>query len=73
MLVILQGDILLASPAFSARDKAYFGEPLKWDLHRWQQKLYTIDEEDDGDNNDALGKGSNSRYLPLDGGRPRCI
>jgi sterol 14-demethylase len=71
-ILVPQGDILLASPAFSARDKAYFGEPLKWDPHRWEQKLYTIDEEDD-DNDDSLGKGSNSPYLPFGGGRHRCI
>lgn len=71
-IVVPQGDILLASPAFSARDRAYFGEPLKWDPHRWGQKLDTIDEEDD-DDNDSLGKGSNSPYLPFGGGRHRCI
>lgn len=73
-IFVPQGDILLASPAFSARDSAYFGEPLKWDPHRWEQKLDTIDEEDDGgDDNDSLGKGSNSPYLPFGGGRHRCI
>lgn len=71
-ILVPRGDILLASPAFSARDKAYFGEPLKWDPHRWEQKLDTIDEEDD-DDNDTLGKGSNSPYLPFGGGRHRCI
>lgn len=71
-IVVPQGEILLASPAFSARDRAYFGEPLKWDPHRWEQKLDTIDEEDD-DDNDSLGKGSNSPYLPFGGGRHRCI
>lgn len=67
-----EGDILLASPAFSARDKAYFGEPLKWDPHRWEQKLDIIDDEGE-DDNDTLGKGSNSPYLPFGGGRHRCI
>ncbi|GAM39358.1 sterol 14-demethylase [Talaromyces pinophilus] len=71
-IFVPQGDILLASPAFSARDKAYFSEPLKWNPHRWEQKLETIDEEDD-DDNDSLGKGSNSPYLPFGGGRHRCI
>lgn len=65
--VIPQGHILLASPAFSSRDETYFAEPLKWDPHRWDNT------SDDGDDDESVGKGSNSPYLPFGGGRHRCI
>ncbi|EED19828.1 cytochrome P450, putative [Talaromyces stipitatus ATCC 10500] len=68
-LLIPQGDILLASPAFSARDGSYFSNPLKWDPHRWEGNDAIHYNDDD----DSLGKGANSPYLPFGGGRHRCI
>lgn len=70
--LVPQGDILLASPAFSARDETHFADPLKWDPHRWEKKT-SVDDSLDDEDDESLGKGSNSPYLPFGGGRHRCI
>ncbi|TQB75761.1 Lanosterol 14-alpha-demethylase [Monascus purpureus] len=75
--VIPPSHVVLASPASSAIDPAYFPNPLSWDPHRWESKAAQHEIGEDDDDEDAkgnkIGKGANSPYLPFSGGRHRCI
>ncbi|KAJ6049463.1 uncharacterized protein N7446_007206 [Penicillium canescens] len=66
---------LLSSPGVTARDARYFRDPLRWDPHRWEER---VEEEDDESETvdygyGAVSKGTRSPYLPFGAGRHRCI
>jgi sterol 14-demethylase len=65
---------LLSSPGVTARDARYFRDPLRWDPHRWEER---VEEEDESETVDygygAVSKGTRSPYLPFGAGRHRCI
>ncbi|KAJ5906101.1 uncharacterized protein N7473_003017 [Penicillium subrubescens] len=72
--VIPTSHTLLSSPGVTARDERYFRNPMKWDPHRWEER---VEVEDDSDTVDygygAVSKGTRSPYLPFGAGRHRCI
>lgn len=72
--VIPTSHTLLSSPGVTARDERYFRNPMKWDPHRWEER---VEVEDDSDTVDygygAVSKGTKSPYLPFGAGRHRCI
>jgi sterol 14-demethylase len=81
--VVPVGHTLLASPGVTARDERYFGEPLRWDPHRWEREGGHDGDGDAGagDGGDetvdygygVVSKGTRSPYLPFGAGRHRCI
>lgn len=81
--VIPVGHVLLAAPGTSARDEAYFENPMTWDPDRWgeYEKAGRMAPQDDtADGKSDIGYGfiskssmSESPYLPFGAGRHRCI
>ncbi|KAJ5776502.1 uncharacterized protein N7511_001513 [Penicillium nucicola] len=73
--IIPPSHTLLSSPGVTARDARYFRDPLKWDPHRWEERVEEeVDETDTVDYGyGAVSKGTRSPYLPFGAGRHRCI
>ncbi|OQD83576.1 hypothetical protein PENANT_c016G06428 [Penicillium antarcticum] len=72
--VVPPSHTLLSSPGVTARDARYFRDPLKWDPHRWEERVEEENEEDTVDYGyGAVSKGTRSPYLPFGAGRHRCI
>ncbi|CEO60839.1 Putative Cytochrome P450 [Penicillium brasilianum] len=72
--VIPTSHTLLSSPGVTARDERYFGNPMTWNPHRWEERVEVEDESDTVDYGyGAVSKGTKSPYLPFGAGRHRCI
>jgi cytochrome P450 len=65
---------LLAAPIASSMSTEFFPNPEKWQPHRWDAGVVTLEEEEKIDYGYGLiSKGANSPYLPFGAGRHRCI
>lgn len=70
---------LMSSPGVTARQEAYFPEPLTWEPHRWDEGhplQFTglgVEEEYEDYGYGMVSKGASSPYLPFGAGRHRCI
>lgn len=70
---------LMSSPGVTARQEAYFPEPLTWEPHRWDEGhelQFTglgVEEEFEDYGYGMVSKGASSPYLPFGAGRHRCI
>lgn len=72
--VIPTSHTLLSSPGVTARDERYFRNAMKWDPHRWEDRVEPDDETDTVDYGyGVVSKGTRSPYLPFGAGRHRCI